>query len=276
MVSLLLALVLLLAACGGAESDVSTDDAATDDASDDVADALAGSEDPVDPEPVDEVAVDEGICESVGAVIQLVGEAASAEPLGEQQVDAIELMGQMITNLEDQGADPEVVQAVSDIHGEFAEIINSGGVYDPDLEAVGASTEVLLPIVQSCDITGSDVGAGDSAADESSAGDDVATGDLDPTICELTNDFVTATSDFAQAEIGSVEEQDAVGRMEAAAFDFADGADVGEDLTQAVFDLFESAQSFVETGETGDVQAQGELIDALFSDCVDAGLAEAL
>lgn len=273
--SLVLALSLLLAACSGA-AETTSSDAATDTATaasteaaevteEPTADGLAGEEDPVDPEGADPALGDPGqvVCEGALAIVQLIGDASNPQNDDDQIRDAVELMGQTIGDLEAAGADPAIIEAAEAIHEQFAVVVNDPTV-EPEYAAIEAAGAVLGGQLDSCGYTTDDI-AGATA--------DAEPGGYDAPFCAAVGDFVAAGEAFGSAEVGSAEEQAAVGDMETAAFAFADAyGDTDQDATAAMFALYESAQQFVETGETGDVSAAGELVDSLAQQCAEAGL----
>lgn len=264
--ALLLVLTLLLAACGGADGTAATDatETATDGAAEPTptADDVAGSEDPADPEPTDaEVAVaDPAVCDTGLAVLQLIGDASNPDNDADQVRDAVELMGQAVGELEAAGADPLIVEAADAIHTQFAAIVGDPDAI-PDLAVVEAAGAELRGLVEACGISQDDIAEGGTP------------GEVDGPFCAAVADFVDAGEAFAAAEVGSAEEQDAVAAMEQAAFAFSDAyGETDQPAAQAMFDLLESAQQFLESGETGDVTEAGELVDALSAICAEAGL----
>ncbi len=247
---LIMILCLLASACGGAEpTSDSTSDSTGDISTDAGADTASDADD-------DTATTQTGFCTPLIDLSDLVGDVLEAEPGSEQEVDAVELMGQTVLALRDAGAPAEVVAAAEAVHAQYAEPLNSGG--EPDQTVLDEAYDTLRPYIEDCGF-GPEPDA-DVAIDQVDRPEDA--------VCVAALDIQAATATFVQAEQGSVAEQDAVAEIEQAAFALADAAaDLYPDAVESGFAVFEGAQRFVETGELQDDAAAGAPLADLIARC---------
>jgi len=282
--ALFVLLALVTAACSGSDSvaDVDASPAETDGdtvaTADPIDDVDLGTEDPVDPEPIDPTtaeAANEGSadvastesCDLLLGFNELIGNASFAEPDSEQYVDAIELMGQTLVALEGT-IDPQVLAVATDVHDEFARTVGTGGAEVPDQALLDEASEVLRPYIEDC-------GYGPVVSGE--GGEGTVTGFVDESACLSLDAFRQGAADFVTAESGSELEDAGLELMELAVLDL--GTNLGEaypDAYAAGVAILENAQQLVETGEgfdptLYDPEGAAAPIEFMYQDCVTDG-----